>query len=107
MSTGIVTQFKEAGQSTMAAHQLWSKFTDSTAPSLPSSLFDASTRVFQNLTRFFFFTCLNQQFIDEVGADEAGATGDDTPEPAPCRGRQEPCRWRRSLQGYVGFLEGE
>ncbi|KAM5552950.1 PRA1 family protein D [Rosa sericea] len=52
MSTGIVTRFKEAGQSAMAAHRPWSEFADPTALSLPSNLSDATTRLFQNLTHF-------------------------------------------------------
>ncbi|KAL6192163.1 hypothetical protein ACLB2K_038550 [Fragaria x ananassa] len=52
MSTGIVTRFKEAGQSAMAAHRPWSEFSDLSALSLPRNLSDATTRLFQNSTHF-------------------------------------------------------
>ena len=52
MSTGIVTRFKEASQSAMAAHRPWAEFVDLSALSLPLNLSEATPRLFQNLTHF-------------------------------------------------------
>ncbi|XP_050372105.1 PRA1 family protein D-like [Argentina anserina] len=52
MSAGIMTRFKEAGQSAMSAHRPWSEFFDLSALSLPPNSSESTTRLLQNLTHF-------------------------------------------------------
>ncbi|KAL6292134.1 hypothetical protein ACE6H2_000276 [Prunus campanulata] len=52
MSTGLVSQVKEVGQSAIATLRPWGELLEPTALSLPSNLSEATTRLAQNLTHF-------------------------------------------------------
>lgn len=51
---GFATRLRESGQSAIATRRPWSELVDLTALSLPSSVSDATTRLFQNLSHFRF-----------------------------------------------------
>ncbi|KAJ7979939.1 PRA1 family protein [Quillaja saponaria] len=53
-STEFLSGFKETGQSIIATRRPWSQLLGLSALSLPSSLSDATTRITQNVTHFFF-----------------------------------------------------
>ncbi|KAI4345739.1 hypothetical protein L6164_012837 [Bauhinia variegata] len=54
MSTEFLSRFRETSQSIMATRRPWLQLLDLSAISLPSSLSDATTRITQNVSHFFF-----------------------------------------------------
>ncbi|EXB29849.1 hypothetical protein L484_016338 [Morus notabilis] len=65
--TGFATRLKESVQSAISTRRPWSVLLDPTSLSLPSSISDATTRLFQNLTHFRFNYSLLLLFIFFLG----------------------------------------